>query len=67
MEFIEENPDYNKFGRFKLSNRRFNLWMDAYGEFRFGAKPTSGRNSGGQYLMFQDKELVQTSMNLKTK
>jgi hypothetical protein len=62
--FVQENPDFNKFGRHKLSNRRFNIWMDAFGDFKFGIKPGTGRNSNGQWLMFEDQKLVQKKLKL---
>ena len=64
MVFIDENPDYGRYGRFKLANRRFNLWMDAFGDFKFGEKPSSGRNSTGQWLQFEDRKIIQKKLNV---
>jgi hypothetical protein len=60
--FIDEYPDYGRYGRYKLSNAKFYHWLDAYGEFAFGMKPRVMRVTLGKQIHFVVKELKQLKL-----
>jgi hypothetical protein len=60
--FIDEYPDYGRYGRYKLSNAKFYHWLDAYGEFAFGMKPRVIRVTLGKEIHFIVKELKQLKL-----
>jgi hypothetical protein len=62
--FTQEYPDYATYGRFKISQNKFYRWIDSYGEFAFGTKPTVSRTALGKNIEFIVKENEQLNLKL---
>ena len=60
--FVADYPDYDRYGRYKLSNAKFYHWLDAYGEYAFGQKPRAYKGMNGKEIHFIVKEPIQTKL-----
>lgn len=58
--FVADYPDYDRYGRYKLSNAKFYHWLDAYGEYAFGQKPRAYKGMNGKEIHFIVKHPKQT-------
>ena len=62
--FVEEYPDYGPRGKINVTRKRFYLWLDTYGTFRYESSPEYGREASGHWIVFRNKEYTQTKAKL---
>lgn len=60
--FVSEYPDYDRHGRYRITNAKFYHWLEAYGEFAFGTKPRMYKVTNGKEVHFIVKELKQLKL-----
>jgi hypothetical protein len=57
-QFVEEYPDYEKRGKYAVTQKRFTMWMKAWGEHN-GWEVVDGRDSmGGRYTLYDTDAVV---------
>ena len=60
--FVADYPDYDRYGRYKLSNAKFYHWLDAFGEYAYGQKPRAYKGMNGKEIYFIVKNPIQTKL-----
>jgi hypothetical protein len=63
-KFTNDNPDYGPRGRYHLTLIRFYKFLDMWGEFKYGQKPTVVREATGKRIQFNIKLSEQTKIKL---
>ena len=56
LEFVDDNPDFDKYGKDKVSRNKFGKWLSHYGEFKYKCKPIGDRDMIGKWIEFIDKK-----------
>jgi hypothetical protein len=56
LEFVDDNPDFDKYGKDKVSRNKFGKWLRYYGEFKYKCKPRGDRDMIGKWIEFVDKD-----------
>ena len=55
LDFVEQNSDYDRYGKMKLSNTKFNKWLVSYSNFEYSCMPEEGRDGPGRWIRFRNK------------
>ena len=63
-KFTTDNPDFGPRGRYHLTLIRFYKFLDMWGEFKYGQKPTVIREATGKRIQFNIKLSEQTKFKL---
>ena len=64
LSFYTDNPDYGPRGRMNMTVIRFAKWLDAYGDYAYGCRPTISRNNSGKMYTFVRKEDEQLRLEI---
>jgi hypothetical protein len=54
--FVNEFPDYGKFGKTSISQQRFYKWLTEFNRYKYGCDPIEGRDSFGKWIKFVKSE-----------
>ena len=63
-KFTTDNPDYGPRGKYHLTLIRFYKWLDFWGDFKYGQKPSISREATGKRVTFKMKEIKQENLEL---
>ena len=63
-KFTTDNPDFGPRGRYHLTLIRFYKFLDMWGEFKYGQKPTVIREATGKRIQFNIKLSEQAKIKL---
>ena len=61
LDFIDQNSDYDRYGKMKLSNTKFNKWLVSYSKFQFDCIPDEGRDAPGKWIRFRNKHELEVN------
>jgi len=61
LDFVEQNSDYDRYGKFKLSNTKFNKWLVSFSLFEYDCMPDDGRDAPGRWIRFRNKQELETN------
>lgn len=51
--FVSSYTDYGPRGKYTLPQKKFYTWLDIWGEYRYGSKPTVTRSAQGKLIEFK--------------
>lgn len=63
-DFTAANPDYDRRGKYHITQHRFNQWIQSYGLFKFGTEVIKSRNGDGTTFQFKEAP-IQGKLNMK--
>jgi hypothetical protein len=65
LDFVDQNSDYDRYGKMKLSNTKFNKWLVSYSKFQFDCMPDEGRDAPGKWVRFRNKHELESNGNFE--
>jgi len=55
-DFVEDNPDFAPKAKMTVSRTRFNKWLVAFSQFKYGCDPEEGRTNSVRWIRFRHKQ-----------
>jgi len=54
-DFVEDNPDFAPKAKMTVSRTRFNKWLVAFSQYKYGCDPEEGRTNSVRWIRFRQK------------
>jgi len=63
-DFVEDNPDFAPKSKMTVSRTRFNKWLIAFSQYKYGVDPEQGREATGRWIRFRNKHELETQTDI---
>ncbi len=63
-DFVEDNPDFAPKSKMTVSRTRFNKWLIAFSQYKYGVDPEQGREATGRWIRFRNKHELESQTDI---